>query len=149
MADCSIHAVPQQISFCHRNCRCVCGTMHVLTEADESKWWPVSQQWSRDHSPGTTQVPRLTSTGERDCSDVIQGMCLCVCMCACMCICLCVVIQYLSRNVTDMQLSQQLRQQMSAGLFEMSANSRRPLVCTSHHVGSFVFVHLVLSVYMC
>ena len=50
-----------------------------------------------------------------------------------------VVIQYLSRNMTDMQLSQQqqLRQQMSAGLFEMSSShSRPPVVCTSHHIST-------------
>ena len=66
-----------------------------------------------------------------------------MCMCVCVCECLCAVIQYLSRNMTDIQLSQQQhrQQQQSAGLFEMStasrtaANSQPPLVCTSTSSG--------------
>jgi len=52
----------------------------------------------------------------------------------------CLVIQYLSRNMTDMQLSQQqqLRQQMSAGLFEMSSSlSRPPVVRSTHHFSTY------------
>jgi len=42
-------------------------------------------------------------------------------------VCVCAVIEFLSRNMTEMQLSQQQqRQQMSAGMFEMSAANSRP-----------------------
>ena len=47
-----------------------------------------------------------------------------VCICVYVCVYMCIVIQYLSRNMSDIQLSQQqVRQSQSAGLFEMSASS--------------------------
>jgi len=63
---------------------------------------------------------------------------MCIGPSVCVCVCVFAVIQYLSRNMTDLQLSQQqqIRQQTSAGLFEMStANTRPTLVCTGQSIG--------------